>query len=88
MRYFPARVVPISESSVFSSAMPSAGQRVVASDYSTPHCGHFFISWLRLSFHRENASLSHPSKASQKNKNAGERMKTLSPAQMKPSCSF
>src|SRR5829696_7794605 len=43
MRYFPARVVPISESASFSSATPSAGQRVVESGYSTPHFGHFFI---------------------------------------------
>src|ERR1051326_3795439 len=44
MRYFPASVVPTSKSGSFSSADPSDGQSVVASGYSTPHLGHFFIN--------------------------------------------
>src|SRR6185369_5150490 len=59
MRYLPARVVPTSESGSVSSAIPSAGQRVVVSGYSTPHFGHFFI-WLSLT-HTPSATKRHKS---------------------------
>src|SRR5688500_19254371 len=60
IRYFPARIVPIRESLVVSSATPSAGQSVVVSEYSTPHFGHCFIwycaSWCSVG---GNVSLTH-----------------------------
>src|SRR5688500_16471649 len=37
-------MVPTSESASVSSATPSAGQSVFASEYSTPHFGHLFIA--------------------------------------------
>src|SRR5258706_14626312 len=48
-RYFPASVSPTNGSPLASSAVPSAGQRVVVSVYSVPQRGHFFIGgWCLL----------------------------------------